>query len=195
MLTEREVFISLVDNDLVQKSDAIILLEGDGLSRYQYAIDLYKQGLAPVMVFSGGITNYGYGSYPFKDIKPMLLKSVPEDAVIHESKSLHTQEQSVEILKLCKKNNWNRIILVASHYHQYRAYLTFLKEVLNDDSNMIIFNAPARQLKWFENTDWGSRFENLYSEFERIDKYSKLGHLATYKQAIEYQKWKEEQWN
>ena len=31
----------------------------------------------------------------------------------------------------------------------------------------------------------------LEKEFERIEIYSKMGHLATYEQAIEYQKWKE----
>ena len=55
MLTEREMFISLVDNDLICESDAIVLLEGDGLNRFRHAIQLFKNGLAPLIVFSGGI--------------------------------------------------------------------------------------------------------------------------------------------
>lgn len=194
MLTEKELFIVLVDNDLIQQSDAIILLEGDGMNRYQHAVELYKKGVSKKIVFSGGIINYEYGSYPFEDIKPFLLKEgIPESSIIHESKSLNTKQQSIEIMNLCKINNWNKIVLVGSHYHQYRAYLTFLKSMYDSQLKIIIFNSPARDLKWFFENDWGSRFSCLQKEFDRIDYYSKLGHLATYKEAIEYQKWKEEQ--
>lgn len=194
MLTEKELFIVLVDNDLIQQSDAIILLEGDGMNRYQHAVELYKKGVSKKIVFSGGIINYEYGSYPFEDIKPLLLKEgIPESSIIHESKSLNTKQQSIEIMNLCKINNWNKIVLVGSHYHQYRAYLTFLKSMYDSQLKINIFNSPARDLKWFSENDWGSRFSCLQKEFDRIDYYSKLGHLATYKEAIEYQKWKEEQ--
>ena len=40
-------------------------------------------------------------------------------------------------------------------------------------------------------TYFESGFDKLEKEFERIEIYSKMGHLATYEQAIEYQKWKE----
>ena len=46
MMTECEKFISVVDNDILKPSDAIILLEGDGLNRYQKAVELYKQNIA-----------------------------------------------------------------------------------------------------------------------------------------------------
>ena len=80
-------------------------------------------------------------------------------------------------------------MLIASNYHQYRAYLTFLKCM--EDANLLIeiMNAPAR-LKWFEENNWGRRIEILDLEFEKIEKYSH--HLSTYEKAIEYQKWKEQ---
>ena len=193
-MTNKEKFIALVDNDFTKVSDAIILLEGDGLNRYQHAIDLYNEGAARCIVFSGGITNYEYGSYPFEDILPYILKSgFPLDKLIHEDRSLNTKEQAHEIVKLAKTNNWNRLILVASHEHQYRAYLTFLKEILVSESPLILYNSPVRNLKWFEETGWGIRFNRLESEFEKISKYGALGHLATFEEAISYQKWKEEQ--
>jgi uncharacterized SAM-binding protein YcdF (DUF218 family) len=189
----REKFIVLVDNDLIQRSDAIILLEGDGLNRYSKAVELYKQGFADRIVFSGDITNYTYGSIPLSEIYPLILATgVPPEAIIHEKKSLNTREQAIEIIKLAKNSGWTKLILVASHYHQYRAYLTFLKEEINTKGNIVIYNAPAKDLKWFEESGWGQRFELLDQEFERIEKYSDYNHLATYGEAIEYQKWKEQ---
>ncbi len=190
----REKFIILVDNDLIQKSDAIILLEGDGLNRYPKAVELYKLGFSEKIVFSGDIANYPYGSYPLSDIYPYIIEAgVPRDVMIHENKSLNTREQAIEIVQIAKKNGWTKLILVASHYHQYRAYLTFLREVLDTKSNIIVYNAPAKDLKWFEESGWGLRFDLLDQEFARIEKYSEYNHLASYSEAIEYQKWKEQQ--
>lgn len=190
----REKFIVLVDNDLIQKSDAIILLEGDGLNRYTKAVELYKHGFSERIVFTGNITNYTYGSFPLSEIYPHIVDSgVSPEAIIYENKSLNTREQAIEIVRIAKNNGWTKLILVASHYHQYRAYLTFLKEILNTKSNIVLYNAPAKNLKWFEESGWGQRFDLLDQEFERIEQYSKYNHLATYSEAIAYQKWKEQQ--
>ena len=155
---------------------------------------LYKNGIAKKVVFSGGITDYEYGSYPFSDVLPQLLEAgIKESDIIHENKSLNTREQAVEVVRIAIENGWKKIALVASHEHQYRAYLTFLREVLDTKSNIILYNSPARNLGWFNDSNWGVRFDRLQQEFLRIEKYSALGHLASYKEAIDYQKWKEQQ--
>jgi len=193
-MTDREKVIAIIDNDIIQKSDAIILLEGDGYHRYSKAVSLYKDGWADKIVFSGNITDYEYGSYPLADVLPHILaEGVPSEDIIHEKTSLNTYEQACEVLKLAKDNDWNKLIIVASHEHQYRAYLTFLKQVIDKDKQIILFNSPARNLGWFKDSGWGIRFDRLDIEFERIEKYSQFGHLATFNEAIEYQKWKEMQ--
>lgn len=192
-MTEREKFIALVDNDSLKKSDAIVLLEGDGLNRYEKAVDLYKAGWAERIIFSGGIVDYEYGSYPFKDVLPHIInKGVPEEAIIHEDTSQNTKEQAVEVMRIAQSYKWQRLILVATHDHQYRAYLTFLKVSLELNDRIILYNAPVRNLKWFEDTGWGTRFSRLEKEFVRIEKYYDQGHLASFAEAIEYQQWKEQ---
>lgn len=194
MLTDREIFMALVDGDSVKPSDAIILLEGDGLNRYQHAVHLYKTSYAPRIVFSGGITDYRYGSFPFSEIKPLILnEGIPESHLYYEAASLNTKQQADEIIWLCIKQDWKRIILVASHYHQYRAYLTFLKSMLMSNHLISIYNSPARELSWFADNPWGNRLDCLKGEFERINKYMQQGDLASYEDAIEYQRWKEQQ--
>lgn len=192
MLTEKEKFMAIVNNDVMSNSDAIILLEGDGYNRYQHAVNLYNGDIATKIVFSGGIVDYNYGSYPFKDIQPLLLNGgVKSDDIILENASLNTKEQAVQIVKLAKFKNWRKLILVASPEHQYRAYLTFLKEILETQSDIVLYNSSVANLKWFESCTWGMRFDRLDQEFDRIDKYLNLRHLATFKEAIEYQRWKE----
>lgn len=191
-ITNREKFIALVDNDSINKSDAIVLLEGDGYNRYAKAIDLYKKDFSDKIVFSGGITDYDYGSFPFEDIFPKLIsEGVPKKSIIHESKSKNTLEQAVEVIKIAIKRRWEKIILVATHEHQYRAYLTFLKQVMVNKTNIQLYNSPVRNLKWFYKNVWGRRIDNIENEFHKIEKYMRLGHLATYEEAIKYHEIKE----
>ena len=191
-LTAREKFIALVDNDGIVKSDIIVLLEGDGFNRYKKAADLYNNGYSNKIVFSGAITDYNYGSFPFEDILPKLLESgVPKESIIHEKKSSNTLEQAIEVIDIAIKNKWNKIILVATHDHQYRAYLTFLKQVLEKKKEILLFNSPVRNLKWFEKNVWGRRFDNIDNEFDKINIYMQKGHLASFDEAIEYHKVKE----
>ncbi len=191
-LTAREKFIALVDNDGIVKSDIIVLLEGDGFNRYKKAADLFNNGYSDKIVFSGAITDYNYGSFPFEDILPKLLEAgVPEESIIHEKNSSNTLEQAIKVIDIAIKNKWNKIILVATHDHQYRAYLTFLKQVLERKKEILLFNSPVRNLKWFEKNVWGRRFDNIDNEFEKINTYMQKGHLASFDEAIEYHKVKE----
>ncbi|MCI8376141.1 MAG: YdcF family protein [Lachnospiraceae bacterium] len=192
MITERETIMAIVDNDCLSKSDVAVLLEGDGFFRFQKAVELYQHGVVRKIVFSGNIVNKEYGSYPFDEVRPFILKQgIPEEDLIHEDKSINTQEQAVEVVKIAMKNGWKKLALVASHEHQYRAYLTFLRVVLDTDSRIILYNAPVRNLNWFMDSGWGTRFDRLSAEFERIEKYSAIGHLANAREVVEYQKWKE----
>lgn len=192
MISDREKILAIVDNDCLTPSDAIILLEGDGFFRFQKAVDLYKRGMAKKIVFSGNIIDKDYGSFPFEEIKPFILESgVPEEDLIHEDVSQHTRQQAIEVVKMAMANGWKKLALVASHEHQYRAYLTFLREVLDTNSGLILYNAPVRNLNWFVDSGWGIRFERLSAEFDRIERYSAMGHLANADEVIEYQKWKE----
>ena len=93
-------------------------------------------------------------------------------------------------MELARSRNWTRVILVASHYHQYRAFLTFLKARSEAGLDLEILNAPVRDLPWFEATPWGRRLDLLESEFSKIEAYAGMGHIATFQEGIEHQRWK-----
>jgi uncharacterized SAM-binding protein YcdF (DUF218 family) len=190
-MTDYEKLLVIIHNDLLVKADAIILLEGDGFNRLNKAAELYKTGYAPTVVFSGGITDYSYGSFPFEECLPRLIEmGIKREDIIHEGKSLNTKEQSVHVNELAAKRGWKKIILTVSPHHQCRAYLTFLKNI---NPGTVLMNAPSHNLKWFEKADWGSRFDLLEQEQQRIEKYTAQGDLATVEEAIKYQRWKEQQ--
>lgn len=186
-MTEREAFIALLDTDEPQNSDAIILLEGDGFARYKKAVALYKNGIAPLICFSGGFDDEKSGAFTYEKVKPLILESgVPEKDLILEGKSQNTYEQAVEIILLAQQRNWKRIVLVASHYHSYRAFLTFLCVLKQKMPELIIDIAAVKDLDWYEETVWGKRIDLLASEFDKIDAYQKKKNVASYTEGLEY---------
>lgn len=188
----REQFIVLTSNDAAKKADAVILLEGDGVNRVHEACTLIKNGFSDTLVFSGGIDNPSYGSFIYDKCLPYILKEgIKESQIITELQSQNTREQAAFVIDIAERKAWKKMILVASHYHQYRAFLSFLK-VLQErklDRTIEIINVAA-QLPWFEETPWGMRINLLSSEFEKIEQYKAHNHIASFESAIEYFKWK-----
>jgi uncharacterized SAM-binding protein YcdF (DUF218 family) len=193
-LSEREIFINLVANDILSRADAVVLLEGDGFNRINKACSLIRKGWADTLIFSGGIDNPSYGSFPYKNCLPLILEQdVSESQIIPELGSLNTREQAKEVIAICQQKKWSSVLLVASHYHQYRAFLTFLK-VLEERSlhnSIKIFNAPAKGLDWFEETPWGKRIDLLQLEFLKIEAYKMDMHISNYQTAVDYFKWRD----
>ena len=116
------------------------------------------------LIFSGAITDYSYGSFPFEDILPRLLSSgVPRDAIIHEKKSQNTREQAIEVINMAKANNWKKVILVATHEHQYRAYLTRMADEIRDfefSANQELYGCKSCH----QDKGLGHQFEQLCNE-------------------------------
>ncbi|MDD4900554.1 MAG: YdcF family protein [Patescibacteria group bacterium] len=186
-MTDQEKFIALLGKEELKKSDAIVMLEGDGYFRCKHAAALYKQRWAKIIVISGGITNHHYGSYPAKKLWPELAKlGVKRSDMLLDEESMNTREQAVNIIKLATEKKWKKIILVASHYHQYRAFLTFLQVLRATGAKLRIINSPANDLPWFQNNKWGRRIDLLESEFEQINIYRKKNHVASYAEALAY---------
>ena len=191
-MTIREQFIALVNNDRIVKSDVIVVLEGDGYYRVDKAADLWKDGWAPLVVISGGSDNPSYGSYPAAKMKKQLRKAgVPEKHILLDEKSQSTKEQAEEMMRWARERKWKSMILIASHYHQYRAFLTFLRAMQAKRLKLILINTPSRGLSWFKKTPWGRRIDLLSSEFARITTYRRKGDVASFTEGIAYMKWKE----
>jgi hypothetical protein len=195
MISERELLISLIASDVLKHANAIVILEGDGINRIRKGCELFHSQWAEELIFSGGIDNPGLGSFPFNKISGEFEKyNIPEDKVIVESRSLHTRQQAEEIIKLSVVNHWKRIILIASPYHQCRAFLTFLKVLQENllEEKIELINCSADGLSWFLQNEWGRRIDLIKEEFDKIDEYSHLGHIAKISDALKYFEWKEQ---
>ena len=62
------------------------------------------------------------------------------------------------------------MILVASAFHQPRAFLTFLKAIENSKIKLQIFNAPCK--------DYPQKLDLFNLELKKIKEYQIKGHVA-----------------
>lgn len=93
------------------------------------------------------------------------------------------------------EHEWEKLVIIAAPFQQLRAFLTLLG-VLNGRamSRPKIYNLPGVPMPWqavvthSQGTLVAPRSELIIHEFERIERYTALGHLATIDEGLEYLK-------
>lgn len=121
-------------NHSIKKADCIFALGSHDTRVADRAIELYSEGLAPCIIFSGGLGNLTEGVWdePEADLfaKIAMEKGVPDSHIIIENKSTNTGEniRFSHQLMLDKIGEPKKMILVQKPYMERRTYATFMKQ-------------------------------------------------------------------
>ncbi len=102
-----------------EKADAIIVLGGGSHQlRPEHAADLFKKGLAPLVLVSGT------GDFDL-NVQGLEKNGVPASAIIIESRSKSTLQNARFSIDILRQHNMHRAIIVTSWYHSRRALHCF----------------------------------------------------------------------
>lgn len=144
----------LAVEDPLTPSDAIIAISGDQGARAVTAVDLWKRGLAPVIVFAGASEDPQ--SLPSAELmkREAVKLGVPAARVLTEPSSATTKENATRVTDLLQAYGIKRAILVTSPYHQRRAALLFSRQL--EGTDISFRNYPARDAQW-DSTFWWTR--------------------------------------
>jgi len=113
----------LIVEDSLQKSDAIIVLSDDNFyaDRATRAAELFRQGLAPIVVASG-IRLRPYAGISELMTHDLIERGVPKDRILTFPQDAdNTKEEAEALRKLLLERNWKSAIIVTSNYHTRRA--------------------------------------------------------------------------
>lgn len=137
-------------NDKCHSADAVVAISGgDTEARTAEAVNLYKQGWAGKLIFSGAAQDKSGPSNAKAMMKQAIDSGVDPSIILTEELAVNTQQNAVNTKALIQNNNLHRIILVTSAYHQKRASLEFQKRA---GSNLEITNHPvAHDKQWGQN--------------------------------------------
>jgi uncharacterized SAM-binding protein YcdF (DUF218 family) len=120
-------------NHQLEKADAILVLCSHDKRVAERGAQLFLEGWAPLLIFSGGLgaITRGMWSEPEADqfAKIALSMGVPEEKILVENRSTNTGENVLFTRRLLaeKKINPERFILVQKPYMERRSYATFRK--------------------------------------------------------------------
>ena len=161
------------------ESEIAVCLAGGNIERGLAAADIYKKGLASMILISREEPPDGYEllkgsgfSYPESiDLLRVLLQEagVPEQAILERDTIVNsTVSEAVAIKKITEEENIKSMIIITSPYHTRRAWLTF-KRVFKD-SDMRILMLPSKY-SGFKAEDWWKRrryIKDVIIEYQKL---------------------------
>ena len=121
-----------VDHE-VQKADCILALGSHDTRVADRAVELYLEGMAPIVIFSGGLGNLTKEIWTKSEAELFasiaLEKGVPADAIIIENKSTNTGENILYTKSILKQHGLDpeKFIVVQKPYMERRSLATFKK--------------------------------------------------------------------
>lgn len=121
-------------NHQLAPADCILVLGSHDTRVAERGAELFLQGYAPLLVFSGGLGRLTDGMWdePEADKFARIARDmgVPADKILTENRSTNTGENIALTYALLRKNNIavKRMILVQKPYMERRAYATFMKQ-------------------------------------------------------------------
>jgi uncharacterized SAM-binding protein YcdF (DUF218 family) len=120
-------------NHQLEKSDAILVLCSHDRRVAERAAQLFLEGWAPLLIFSGGLGNITKTIWtePEADqfAKIAMDLGVPAEKILVENKSTNTGENILFTKRLLEKNllDINKFIIVQKPYMERRSYATFCR--------------------------------------------------------------------
>jgi uncharacterized SAM-binding protein YcdF (DUF218 family) len=110
-------------------ANAIVVVSGgDTQGRTQAGIDLYKNGWADTLIFSGAAQDKSGPSNAEAMQLQAVQAGVPSSAILIDGDSESTQQNAHNTQTIVANRGYTNIILVTSGYHQRRASLEFNKQ-------------------------------------------------------------------
>jgi uncharacterized SAM-binding protein YcdF (DUF218 family) len=140
--------------DPLAKADAIVAISGDTGARADSAIALWKQGYAPVLIFSGGSSDPNSVASAELMKRTAIAAGVPANTIIVEGTSATTEENAQRVAELMRDSGLKSAILVTSPYHQRRAAMLFEREF--GRVSLTFRNHPAADPEWDPTLWWTS---------------------------------------
>ena len=122
----------LMHHELAE-ADCILALGSHDLRVAERAADLYIQGLAPLVIMSGGLGNFTQGMWTEKEADKFaaiaIKMGVPAHAILIENKSSNTGENISFTKRLLDEKGIDpkRFIVVQKPYMERRSFATFKK--------------------------------------------------------------------
>jgi uncharacterized SAM-binding protein YcdF (DUF218 family) len=135
-----------------RRADAIVVLGGDEGDRAQRALELYREGFAPILVLTG--LEYGSAAPPSAltwRADYLSARGVPRSALRFEVDSKNSYGEAVNILRLMREQGWRRVIVVSAPPHMRRLDWTWSRVFKGSNLDYVLV---ASRPDWWSPQGW-----------------------------------------
>lgn len=138
------------------KADAIIAVSGgDTTARTQEAIDMYNNGWADELIFSGAAFDKSGPSNAAVMRDMALEQGVPRSAITIEETSENTAENAENTSGILNSQDYKSVIVVTSAYHMKRTVLEFSQRAPDIDFRGSPVSTDKQWSIWWWTTPYG----------------------------------------
>ncbi|WP_117233227.1 YdcF family protein [Vibrio maerlii] len=166
----------------LKPADLLFVMCSNDLRVAKYAADLYHQGLAPKVLFSGGVGRFTGGLFDSSEAETFasIAKDcgVPESAILIENKSTNSGENVTFSQRLLTEQDIHckHFILVQKPFMERRAYATFCKQWSSDYESVQVSSTQTPFFEYInEEMPLMMVLEALLDDFQRIVDYPAKG--------------------
>ena len=121
----------LGEKEAPQKADIILVFGSHDIRRVEVAVDYWKQGLAPLLVMTGGSPHYGSRELPEAETfkQEAVRMGVPENAIITEPNSITIPDNVRSTFNVLDEQNieFTNVIAVVSWFAMRRVWVHLQK--------------------------------------------------------------------
>ena len=150
---------------------------GSALRAYA-AAKLYLEGVAPLVIITGGVTK---PYLPPVNIKGMAIilqgMGVPPDKIIIENRSADTYRNGIETSKILKRLKLKTVLLVSHDYHLFRLVSVFNKLGIEAFAYSANHSYRKESIPWWRYFDWSNfnRIQTISHEYFGLISYKLSG--------------------
>lgn len=167
-------------NQSLEKADCILVLGSHDLRVAERGAELYLQGYAPLIIFSGGLGRLTKDIWKESEAEKFAQVAgdvcVPKEAMLIENKSSNTGENILFTQQLLKEKGLNpkSFIVVQKPYMERRTYATFKKHW--PDKNLLV-TSPQLTFEEYPNIEISLEkvINIMVGDLQRIKIYPEMG--------------------
>jgi uncharacterized SAM-binding protein YcdF (DUF218 family) len=121
-------------------------------ARLDHALQLYREGLAPRLVVTGGVGRRDTMSEATVARQYLLNRKVPPQAIVSQPQGRSTEESMTAVAKWLQASHLRRVILVSDPFHMFRLRLearrTGLEAYTSPTDSSPISDNPVLELRY-----------------------------------------------
>jgi uncharacterized SAM-binding protein YcdF (DUF218 family) len=122
-------------------------------ARLDHAVDLYREGIAPLVITLGGGSDRDQGMTEGGVGRDYLLANgIPFDRIIAETESVDTEEQVAKLAEIARARHLNSLVVVSDGTHLFRV------KQMCEDAGLIVYTSPRPMLGHIDTYDLAARY-------------------------------------